>query len=402
MNRSRSAPVAVPASSPLIYLDACAATPLAPGLEERLASYQQQAWANPSSLHPAGIAAAELLERSRQKLLELMGCPNGQVVFTSGGTEADNLALFGLCRAQKPGRLLISAYEHAAIRRSADQLALEGWEVVTLPMSSDGRIDLEQLEKLLQPPTRLLSVAWASSELGVLQPMQAISALCQQAGVVLHSDAVQVVGQLPLSDLLPLPVDLLSLSAHKFQGPRGIGALVMPKPLPLKPQLLGGGQEAGLRSGTESPWLVATMVDALELRCQQQPLLAQAMATLRDQLWQRLSSVAGLNRIGTWGATDRLPHHLAVLLTSVQGEPLSARAAVRQLAQAGVAVSSGSACSSGKDQPNPALMALGYNPRQARSGLRFSVGPWLDVHDLEPLPALMESVLSQLPAVQIQ
>ena len=391
----------MPASRPRLYLDACAATPLAEGLEQRLLSYQQQAWANPSSLHPAGLAAAELLERSRQRLLELLGCPNGQVVFTSGGTEADNLALFGLCRRQAPGRLLISAFEHAAIRRCADQLIQEGWEVVTLPLDGHGRIDLEALKPLLRPPTRLVSVAWASSELGVLQPMQAISRLCQQAGVTLHSDAVQVVGQLPITELLPLPVDLLSLSAHKFQGPRGVGALVMPKPLTLQPQVLGGEQESGLRSGTESPWLVAAMVDALELRFQKQPKLAESMAELRDGLWRQLTSVCGIERVGGWNRSDCLPHHLAVVLSSTRGQPLSARAAVRQLAQAGVAVSSGSACSSGKDQANPALLALGYNPRQARSGLRFSVGPWLHAEDFEALPALLESVMSQLPTVEL-
>ena len=268
-------------------------------------------------------------------------------------------------------------------------------------MDGHGRIDLEALESLLVPPTRLVSVAWASSELGVLQPMQAINHLCQQAGVPLHSDAVQVVGQLPAAELLPLPVDALSISAHKFQGPRGVGALVMPKPQGLQPQLLGGGQESGLRSGTESPWLVAAMVDALELRFNQQPQLAAAMAELRDGLWQQLSAVRGLDRVGRWGRAECLPHHLALVLSSAQGEPLSARAAVRQLAQAGVAVSSGSACSSGKDQANPALVALGYGPRQARSGLRLSVGPWLQSEDFQALPALLESVLRQLPIVEL-
>ena len=391
----------MPASRPLLYLDACAATPLADGLEQRLLAYQRQAWANPSSLHPAGLDAAELLERSRQRLLELLGCPTGQVVFTSGGTEADNLALLGICRSQAPGRLLISAYEHAAIRRCAEQLGCEGWQVEVLPLDSHGRIDLEALETLLLPPTRLVSVAWASSELGVLQPMQDIARLCQQAGVPLHSDAVQVVGQLPATELLPLPVDALSISAHKFQGPRGVGALVMPKPQGLQPQLLGGGQESGLRSGTESPWLVAAMVDALELRFNQQPQLAAAMAELRDGLWQQLSAVQGLDRVGHWGRAECLPHHLALVLSSAQGEPLSARAAVRQLAQAGVAVSSGSACSSGNDQANPALVALGYGPRQARSGLRLSVGPWLHPQDFQALPALLESVLRQLPTVEL-
>jgi cysteine desulfurase len=175
----------------------------------------------------------------------------------------------------------------------------------------------------------------------------------------------------------------------------------MPKPHALQPQLLGGGQESGLRSGTESPWLVAAMVDALECRFNLQPQLAEAMADLRDELWQRLAAVAGIERVGRWSGSECLPHHLAVLLSSAEGEPLSARAAVRQLAQAGVAVSSGSACSSGTDQANPALLALGYDPRQSRSGLRFSVGPWVQPEDFIALPPLLESVLRQLPTVEL-
>ena len=174
----------------------------------------------------------------------------------------------------------------------------------------------------------------------------------------------------------------------------------MPKPQGLQPQLLGGGQESGLRSGTESPWLVAAMVDALELRFNQQPQLAGAMAELRDGFGSSCLPFLAWSGLVA-GPRGVLPHHLALVLSSAQGEPLSARAAVRQLAQAGVAVSSGSACSSGKDQANPALLALGYGPRQARSGLRLSVGPWLHQRDFQALPALLESVLRQLPTVEL-
>ena len=397
MLRWRSAPAAALASDPLLYLDACAAVPPDPGVLARMLEQHQRCWANPSSVHPAGMAAAELLERSRQNLLQLLGCPSGQVVFTSGGTEADNLALLGAAARLSPGRLLISPLEHPAVSAAAQRLRQQGWEVLTLAVDGCGLIDLEQLQLLLQPPTKLVSIAWASSDLGTLQPMQRIGALCREAGVVLHSDAVQVVGQVALEQLLPLPVDLLSLSAHKFQGPRGIGALVLREPLPLEPQLLGGGQEGGLRSGTESPWLASALVDALQLRQQQQPALAERMLALRQALQHELTQIPGVQLSGAQPKEQRLPHHLSLLLATADGVPRSGRAAVRALARHGVAVSSGSACSSGRDQASPALLALGLDGACARSGLRLSLGPWHTSSSLAGVADLLESVLPTLP-----
>jgi len=360
-----------------------------------MAEHQPSAWANPSSLHAAGLAAAELLERSRQELAALLGWDNGQVVFTSGGTEANNLALFGVCRALEPGRLLLTAIEHPAVSAAALQLSREGWQLQTIPVDHQGLVDLEALEQWLQPPTRLVSIGWANSEVGTVQPMQAIAKLCRGAGVLLHSDAVQAVGQIPLNLHQSQP-DLLSLSAHKFQGPRGIGALLLTPGLALQPPSAGGGQEGGLRAGTEPVLLAAGLVAALALRQQQQPALAASMASLRDQLRHRLSQVQGLQFTGA--ERLRLPHHLSLLLQTAGGRPLAGRAAVRALGRRGVAVSSGSACSSGQDAPSPTLLALGYSPAQARAGLRLSLGPWITGKDLEPLPGLLESVLIELAA----
>ena len=382
---------------PPLYLDACAAAPPAAEVLATMAQLQDRAWANPSSLHPAGIAAATLLERSRQHLLELLGASSGQLIFTSGGTEADNLALFGICRAQPPGRLLHSPLDHPAVSAAAAQLAKEGWQVEQVPVDPEGCIDLQRLPALLSPPTRLLSIAWASSELGTLQPLAAIGELCRAAGVLLHADAVQVVGQLPFQ-LDQLPLDLLSLSAHKFQGPRGIGALWLRSGLQLQPQLLGGGQEGGLRSGTESPLLAAGLVRALELRLQQLPELADRLAAMRDQLRSSLTALAGVRSSGCWRPGGRLPHHLSLLLSNAEGLPISGRALVRALARHGVELSSGSACSSGTDLPSPSLLALGLTPAQACSGLRLSLGPWINPSQLPQLPSLLESVLQQVGA----
>ncbi|MEN9877047.1 MAG: Cysteine desulfurase [Cyanobacteriota bacterium] len=383
------------ASSSLLYLDACAATPPAEAVMQAMAEHQPWAWANPSSLHPAGLAAAESLERSRQELAALLGWGSAQVVFTSGGTEANNLALFGVCRALGPGRLVLSAIEHPAVSAAAIQLGREGWQIQTIPVDNQGLVDLAALGQLLQPPTRLVSIGWANSEVGTVQPMQAIAELCRGAGVLLHSDAVQAVGQIPLN-LEQTQPDLLSLSAHKFQGPRGIGALLFNPGLELVPPSAGGGQEGGLRAGTESVVLAAGLVAALALRHRQQPALAASMASLRDHLGKGLSQIAGLQFTGA--VHQRLPHHLSLLLQAPGGRPLAGRAAVRALGRRGVAVGSGSACSSGLGAPSPTLLALGYGPDQARAGLRLSLGPWISEKDLEPLPGLLESVLIELAA----
>jgi cysteine desulfurase len=360
-----------------------------------MAEHQASAWANPSSLHAAGLVAAELLERSRQELAALLGWGNAQVVFTSGGTEANNLALFGVCRALEPGRLLLTGIEHPAVSAAAIQLAREGWQLQTIPVDHQGLVDLEALEQWLQPPTRLVSIGWANSEVGTVQPMEAIAKLCRGAGVLLHSDAVQAVGQIPLS-LTQTQPDLLSLSAHKFQGPRGIGALLLKPGLALLPPSAGGGQEGGLRAGTEPVVLAAGLVAALALRHQQQPALAASMASLRDQLRHRLSQVPGLEFTGA--DRERLPHHLSLVLQTPGGRPLAGRSAVRALGSRAVAVSSGSACSSGLGTPSATLLALGYSPEQALAGLRLSLGPWITEKDLEPLPGLLESVLIELAA----
>ena len=383
----------------MLYLDACAATPPDARVLEQMLERQKRIWANPSSVHPAGIAAAELLERSRQRLLNCLGWPDGQVVFTSGGTEADNLAVLGLGRSMSPGRLLISPFEHPAVSAAASQLQLEGWQVEILPLTDHGQVDLNALEQLLEPPTQIVSIAWASSELGTLQPMHEIAERCAATGVPLHSDAVQVIGQLPLGRLAPMGPDLLSISAHKFQGPRGVGALVLKRDISLQPQLVGGGQEAGLRSGTQSPWLAAALVDALEQRESQQPQLALQLQILRDGLLNRLLCRSGISLSGSTDLDQRLPHHISLLLNNDKGEPVSGRQIVRALAERGVAISAGSACSSGQDQPSPSLLACGFSSREARSGIRISLGPWLKPQELDDLPGLLESIVSTSGAI---
>jgi cysteine desulfurase len=383
-----------------VYLDACATSPPAQAVLEAMAAVQREAWGNPSSLHGYGLAAAEVLERCRLELAALLGCQGEELVFTSGGSESIHLALLGAAQGLQPGRLLISAVEHPASLAAAQQLAQRGWHVQPLPVNREGLLDPAVIAPWLDPPTRLVSLIWGQSEVGSLQPIEAIGRLCRSAGVPLHVDAVQVVGHRPVC-FDQLPVDLLSLTAHKLQGPRGIGALLVRQGLPLAGQIGGGGQERGRRAGTEPVALMVGMLHALQLA--EQRLVAHSgsdpLLPLRDQMLDTLLQRPGLELTGPdpRRGGPRLPHHLSLLVRDpASGVPLSGRRLVQALWGEGYAASSGSACSSGQGAdphgltPSPVLQALGYGAPEASSGLRLSLGPWLQAADLEALPAALE------------
>ena len=386
---------------PQIYLDSCATTPPAPEVLDVMAAVHGEAWANPSSLHGFGLAAAERLERSRQRIAEVLGCSSNQVILSSGGTESIHMALLGVAADGPPGRLVISSVEHPATVAAAAQLQRGGWQVERCPVDHLGVVDLEALESLLKPPTRLLSLIWGQSEVGTLQPIEAIGRRCREAGVLLHVDAVQVVGHQPVN-FNQLPIDLLSLAGHKLQGPRGVGALLVRSDLKLKPFIGGGGQESGRRGGTEPVALVAGLAQALDL-CHGR-LLAHGgrdpVADLRDGLLDRLLLLPGVELSGPDpqdpAAPKRLPHHISLLMAAPGGKPISGRRLVQTIWQQGYAVSSGSACSSGRGAnpwgmaPSPILLAMGYPDPIAASGLRISLGPWLTAQDLEGVPGAVE------------
>lgn len=369
-----------------------------------MADANAQAWANPSSLHGQGLAAAEQLERSRQQIAELLGCQQGRVVFTSGGSESIHLALLGFAAALPhdgaPRRLVITAVEHPATLAAARQLEQQGWQLGEVPVDRQGLVDLGALAELLAPPTRLVSLIWGQSEVGALQPLASIGALCRACGVPLHVDAVQVLGHQPVNfDLLP--VDLLSGAAHKLQGPRGIGLLLIKPEMRLLPLIGGGGQEGGLRGGTEPVALATGFETALQLSADR---LANGggvdpIAVLRDGLISPLLAIPGTQLSGPDPRCDpqaRLPHHISILIRGADGQPLTGRHLVRELAALGLAVSSGSACSSSGSRASPVLRAMGFSPEEAGSGLRLSLGPWLSQQDLEPVPELLAQAIRRL------
>jgi len=390
-----------------IYLDACATTPPAAEVLAAMAAANDEAWANPSSTHGFGLAAAERLERSRQTIGRVLGAESTEVLLVSGGSEAIHTALLGVAGGLEPGRLLISAVEHPATVAAAEMLRQRGWEVRKLPVDRQGVIDLDSLKRLLEPPTRLMSLIWGQSEVGTIQPVEAIGALCREAGVLLHVDAVQVAGHLPV-DFATLPVDLLSCASHKLQGPRGIGALLVRCGLRLTPLIGGGGQEAGRRGGTEAVALAAGFARAIELADDRLRLHGgiDPIGELRDSLLNQLLALPGVRLSGPDPAPPgaRLPHHISLLMATPSGRPLSGRRLVQTMWQQRYAVSSGSACSSGRGAnpyglaPSPILLAMGYDEHEAATGLRLSLGHWLSAAELEGVPPALERARQRVMA----
>ena len=392
-----------------IYLDASATTPPTIDVINRVREIQFSAWGNPSSLHSQGLLAAEVMERSRQSIAMILHAQSNELVFTSGATESIHLALLGLAMSRPAKRLVISSVEHPAVNAVANKLNLMGWEVIRWPVNEHGLVRLDLMDQMLSSPTDIVSVIWGQSEIGTIQPIFEIGSRCREKSILFHTDATQVLSQgyIKWSDL---PVDLLSASAHKFQGPRGIGLLCIRENLLSKISSLlgGGGQENGLRSGTESVALIAGMEVALK-QLDVNPILNGysdnstnnkflKIVELRDCLRNNLSSLNGIYFTGD--PIDRLPHHISMLIASKTGQPLSGRAIVRELSRHGISASSGSACRSSHNSNSDVLEAIGISTPWLQSGLRFSLGPWLtsDQIDLVPekLSRAREAVVASL------
>lgn len=374
-----------------IYLDAAATTPPLQAVIDTIERVQRTSWGNPSSLHNTGLASAETLERSRQSIAKLLGASPADLISTSGATESVHLALLGCLCDCPPGRLVISSVEHPAVSAVAAQLQRRGWQLEHWPVDHQGLIQMDQLDRLLAPPTQMVSVIWGQSEIGALQPVLAIGQACRDRGILFHTDATQVLPHGRI-DWQQLPIDLLSLSAHKLQGPRGIGLLLKQDHVTLTPLQGGGGQEQGLRSGTEPVALLAGLAVALQglptFEPNSQSTPPGAFPRLRRQRDQLLSELLALPGVELCGPSEdhRLPNHIALLLSSKRGHPISGRQMVRELAYRGVAVSSGSACSSGQSSDSPVLTAIGIEPHRRQSGLRLSLGGWIYDDQLALVP----------------
>lgn len=378
-----------------IYLDYSATTPTRP---EAIAAMQQvltQEWGNPSSLHEWGNRGATVLERSRQQVADLLHADAESIVFTSGGSEADNLAIMGVARRYTtPQHVIISSVEHSAISEPAKLLEQWGWQVTRLSVNEQGRIDPRTLRAALQPNTVLVSIIYGQSEVGTLQPIEALSQIAHAHGALFHTDAVQVAGRLPL-DLRQMPIDLLSLSSHKLYGPQGAGALYVKQGVSLVPLLGGGGQEFGLRSGTQALPAIAGFGVAAELAAQELTTETARLIHLRDRLFDQLAEVEEL--VPTGDRLHRLPHHISFYLRNADGDQLSGKTLVRQMNLAGIGISAGSACNSGKITPSPILKAMGLSDRAAKSGIRLTLGRLTEEADIDWTAMVLKQILQRLP-----
>jgi cysteine desulfurase len=377
-----------------VYLDHAATTPVDPRVAAEMAECltADGIFGNPSSAtHAYGREARERVERARDEVAALLGAEAQRLVFTSGATEAANLALFGIMRPEPgaPRHLLTTRIEHRAVRDPAQRLEREGCAVSWLEPDRDGRIDPESVRRALRPDTRLVSIILAHNEIGVVQDLETIGAICREHGALLHTDAAQAVGKLPL-DLAALPVDLLSCTAHKLYGPKGVGALYVGPRARLEPLLYGGGQERGLRPGTLATHQIVGFGAAARLARAALDSEPQRLARLRDRLWQRLGALPGVLRNGP--AHGGLPGLLNVSIEGVEGESLVA-------ALVDVAVSTGSACSSAQREPSYVLRALGRRAALAESSLRLTVGRQTTEADVDRAALAIETAIGRLRAL---
>jgi cysteine desulfurase len=379
-----------------IYLDHNATTPLRDEVAAAMSRALRDVFGNPSSAHADGAVARAEVERARERVASLLGVAPAGIVFTAGATEANNLAIQGLARARRErGRHLVtSCVEHPSVDEPLEALRAEGWRVTRVPVDGDGRLDPDALAAALEPDTVLVSLIWANNETGVIQPIERVAEIAQARGVALHVDATQAIGKLPLR--LATPVDLLSGSAHKFNGPKGVGFLALRGDVALEPWLRGGAQERGRRGGTHNvPGIVGLGV-AAELASREVAERAERCAALRDRLWAGIEAkLPGVRRNGL--PPELLPNTLNVEFAGAAGDVL-----LEALDLEGVSVSAGAACASGALHPSHTLLAMGRTPQQARCALRFSVGLGVDEAQIDRvlalLPELVERVRRVAPA----
>jgi len=377
-----------------IYLDHTATTPLDERVLEAMLPYLTDTFGNPSSIHRFGRQARTALEQARASIARSIGAEPAEVFFTSGGTESDNLAIRGMASAaRRSGKdhLVTTRVEHHAVLDTAEQLAREGWELTLLEVDSSGRAEVEDMKASFTERTALISAMHGNNEIGTVAPVREIALAAHAGGVLVHTDAVQTVGKIPV-EVKHLEVDALTLSAHKLNGPKGIGALYLRKGTPLEPMLYGGGQERGRRPGTESVALAVGFARALELACARMEEESARLEELRTSLEQRIRN-AFPTAIINGAAGSRLPHILSVSFDSTQ-LVLEPDTLVPGMDLRGIAVTSGSACTSGSMQPSHVLLALGRDEATARASLRFSFGRGNTPAELDAVMIALEDTVA--------
>jgi cysteine desulfurase len=380
-----------------IYLDYAATTPLDPRVLEAMMPYMTEHFGNPNSIHSFGREARRAIDEAREKIAQLLNCQPSEIVFTSGGTESDNLALRGVAEAyrHKGNHIVTTVIEHHAVLRTCKALEDMGFFVTYLPVDEHGLVSPEQVAEAVNERTILVSVMHANNEIGTIEPIAEIVRAVKEKrpDTIVHTDAVQTVGHIPV-DIQELGVDLLSFSAHKFYGPKGIGGLFVRKGVRLVPQITGGGQERNRRSGTENVAAIVGMAKALELAVEEMPTELPRLQALRDELITGVLSRIPETRLNGH-PTLRLPHNANFSFRGIEGEAL-----LLQLDLNGIAASSGSACSSGSLEPSHVLLALGLDYELAIGSLRITLGRFTTREHILRLLDLLPKVVEKLRALR--
>ena len=380
-----------------IYLDHAATTPVRPEVLEAMLPYLGvEAFGNPSSAHRVGRAARAGVEEAKRRVAEALHVEPNQVIFTSGGTEADNLAIIGSALAAKDRgghfRVAVSATEHKAILAAAHAVKHFGGDEIILPVDSDGLVDESAVENALRRGVAIVSVMWVNNEVGTVQPIAKLAARCREAGVAFHSDAVQAFGKIPV-DLAEVPVTFLTISGHKIGAPKGIGALIVRDRHALEAIIHGGGQQFGIRPGTENVPGIVALGRAAELAAKEQATTAARVAKLRDDLEARFLAVVEGAVVNGKNA-PRAPQTVSFSIPGADGEAL-----LMHLDLAGIACSGGSACSTGSVEPSHVLTAMGIARDMGSAALRFSLGRESTAEDVDALIEAMPKVVAKVRAL---
>jgi cysteine desulfurase len=378
-----------------VYMDNSATTQVDPIVAKVVTQYLTEKFGNASSLHSYGREAFEAVQEARKNVADLIGAKADEIIFTSGGTESDNLAVVGTVRRMRlkgKSHVITSSVEHPAVFETCKSLEEEGFRVTYLPVDRFGLIDPEAVRMAITESTALISVMHANNEIGTIEPLEEIGAIAKGRGIVFHTDAVQTVGKIPV-DVNALMVDLLSLSAHKIYGPKGVGALYIRKGVALQPLIYGGGHERGLRSGTDNVPGIVGLGTASELARARLEEDAQRLRALRDKLVAQVFQDIDESYLNGH-PTRRLPNNANIRFTGVEGESL-----VLRLDEEGIAASTGSACSSKKLEPSRVLMAIGLSEVEAHGSLRLTLGRDNTEHDVDYVIGSLEGAVRKLRAM---
>jgi len=377
-----------------IYLDYAATTPTHPEVVKAMLPYFTDAFGNPSSIHSYGQESKGAIEEARVKVADLIGARDEEIVFTSGGTEADNFAIKGVAYANEPkgNHIITSSIEHHAVIETCKFLERRGFRVTYLPVDEYGLVDPNDVKKAITGKTILISVMQASNEVGTVEPIAEIGRIAKEAGIYFHTDAVQAVGHIPV-DVNELGVDLLSMSAHKLYGPKGVGALYIRKGTKLIPFMHGGEQERRRRASTENIPGIVGFGKAVELAQQEISEEAERLTYLRDQLINGLLERIDHTRLNGHPIM-RLPNNVNVSVDFIEGESM-----LLNLDLEGICASTGSACSSASLEPSHVLLALGLAHEQAHGSLRFSLGKWITDEEIERVLDVLPGIVAKLRAM---